>query len=70
MPLTKIQLDLMIAGGCDTPGCKHEDHGTLFLHPRCHPNTKMEISYTVGSGVLVIACLKCHKLIAEIKVSE
>jgi hypothetical protein len=70
MPLTKIQLDLMAAHGCETPGCNHEGHDTVFLHGRCHPRARAEASYECGSGVLRVACADCHKLIAEIKVAE
>ena len=69
-PLTKIGLDLIAAGGCSTPGCKHEDHGTLFLHQRCHPGAKIEVSYTIRTGVIRVACVACQRSIAEIKVAE
>ena len=60
----------MAAGGCETPGCKHEDHGNLYLHGRCHIRARTEVSYAIGTGVIRVACAECHKLIAEIKVAE
>lgn len=67
---TKLTLDIVAAGGCSTPGCTHEDHGTMFLHGRCHPNAGTEVSYTRGTGILKVACLKCQKPIALIKVAD
>ena len=68
--LTKLQLDLMAAHGCQTPGCKHEGHGTIFLHQRCHMLAPLEVSYTGGSGVLRVACSQCHAVVGEVKVAE
>lgn len=68
--LTKIQLDLIAAGGCATPGCKHEDHGTLYLHQRCHPEAPIEVSYTIRTGIIRVACFACKRPIADIKVAE
>ena len=68
--LTKLQLDLMAAHGCQTPGCKHEGHDTVFLHGRCHLHAHVEVRYKRGSGILNVACLECHKLICRIRVAE
>jgi len=65
-----MQLDIIAAGGCSTPGCKHEDHGTLYLHQRCHPKAWLEASYTKGTGILRLSCSQCQKTIEEIKVAE
>lgn len=69
MPLTKRELDEMATGGCQSPGCNHEDHdhGIIF-HGRCHEGGDIEASYKVGSGILVIACRVCQKVIAKIGV--
>jgi len=68
--LTKIQLDLMAANGCEIPDCTHDHSGEIFLRPRCHVNRQPEVSYTRGSGVLIIACSECHRLVAAIAVKE
>ncbi len=70
MPLTKIQLDLIAAHGCESPGCNHEGHDTIFMHARCHVRGGVEVSYQRGTGVLQVACAKCHKIIGEIKVAN
>jgi len=64
----KLELDLMAAHGCQMPGCKQEGHDIVFLHGRCHLHAPLEVSYKRGSGVLRVACVECHKVIAEIKV--
>lgn len=69
-PLTKLQLDLMVAGGCSTPDCKHENHNTLHLHGRCHTHGRIEVSYTQKTGVLCVACAECHQVIANVKVAD
>lgn len=69
MPATKRDLDRLAIGGCATPGCTHEDHGTVFLHARCHVRGPIEASYKIGSGTLRIACRVCHTVIADIAVA-
>ena len=65
-PLTKEVLDRMV---CQVPGCAHDTHdGRLFLHGRCHISKGVDVCYTVGSGVLRIACVQCKKLVAEVAV--
>lgn len=55
----KEDLDEAMKHGCQKPGCNHEGHDTLYLHSRCHPQARAEVSYTVGSGHLVVACAHC-----------
>ena len=66
--LTEIELKLMIAGGCSTPGCQHENHGKLYFHGRCHVHADCEVSYE--SGVIHTACAECRTPIADIKVAK
>lgn len=63
-------LEKMIAKGCQTPGCTHDDHGTLFLQARCHPKADIEVSYTKDSGELLVACAECHKAIVRVAVAR
>ncbi len=73
MSWTKTDLDLLAARGCQAPGCDHAGHGgddPVFLHGRCHPAAPIEASYVAGSGLLVIRCRRCQKLISEIQVAE
>jgi len=60
----------MIVGGCQSPGCTHKDHGTLFLHGRCHLKADVEVSYTKDSGEILVACAVCQKEIARIAVAR
>jgi hypothetical protein len=68
--LTKQDLEKMLRGGCQTPGCNHNHERTLYLHARCHPGAPVEASYTAGSGNLVVGCAICHKLIAVVAVES
>lgn len=70
MPLTRIDLDYAVAGGCQTPGCKHE-HGKdeIYLHGRCHPLTPVQCRYHKPTGTLIVTCAICRALIAEIAVA-
>ena len=63
-------LERMIASGCQTPGCTHKDHGTLFLHGKCHFRGTVEVSYTKDSGEILVACAECQKEIARIAVAR
>lgn len=68
--LTRAKLDEMTAHGCSLPDCRHDDHGVLFLHGRCHMQGRIEVSYRNGSGVLRVGCKECGKLIANIRVAD
>lgn len=64
MALTRRELD---AGRCQTPGCC-EDHGPLYLNPRCHPGGGVDVSYV--NGELFIMCKPCGKLVTSVEVAE
>ncbi len=68
--LSKLELDLFAANGCQVPGCAHKDHDQMFIVQRCHPGAKRDVIYTQGSGVLVVACQQCGSDIVRIKVAE
>lgn len=65
-PLTRVELD---RAQCATPGCTHEDHSELFLHARCHMNAGLQVSYSLVTGTLKIACLTCDTPIAVVAVA-
>lgn len=68
-PVMKDELDKMAAHGCAVPGCNHADHdGTIFLHGRCHIKGRLEVSYTIRSGVLKVACRECGWVVANVAV--
>lgn len=69
MPLTRIDLDLMAAKGCQAPGCKNHDH-TIFLHGRCHMSAGLDVSYTRDSRALVIVCARCKRHVATVAVAD
>ena len=69
-PLNKTDLDKATLSGCQMPGCKHKDHSTLFIHARCHPHGDIEVSYTLLSGELLIACRVCHTPIIAVAVAD
>ncbi len=72
-PLTKLELDISSAGGCQLPGCDHKNHGgdgRMYLNPNCCRRAGTDVSYAPGSGILRIECSKCGKLMVEIAVAE
>ena len=68
MALNKQQLDKAMGGGCMDCADGHA-HPEMFFHGRCHPRAAVETSYVAGRGVVRVACVKCHALIAEIAVA-
>jgi hypothetical protein len=70
MPAFIEDLEKAITHGCQSPGCTHEDHGTLFLHGRCHLDADVEVSYTKDSGEVLVACAVCKLEIARIAVAR
>ena len=65
-PLTCRQLD---ATGCSKPNCGH-DHSVIFLHAACHPSAGTRVSYDKPTGLLTVACRRCQKLVAQVKVAD
>lgn len=70
-PLTKIELDITTAAGCQHPDCRDPHCGNeMFVHGRCHPGAAVEVRYVKGSGVLNVRCRKCSMPIINVKVAE
>ena len=68
--LAKPDLEEVIDRGCGTPGCTHENHGTLFVRARCHDERGVDASYTKGSGMLVLSCRICGNFVMAIRVAD
>lgn len=68
--LTRIDLDLMAAHGCETPGCSHETHSRIYFHGRCHPDEPTWAFYDASTGEVTVECAVCRKAIATIVVKE
>lgn len=54
----------LVKGGCATA---HEAD-TLFIHSRCHPESRMLAEYNSVLHLLTIICRKCEKQIATFDV--
>jgi hypothetical protein len=69
--LSQIDLDVMVANGCQTPGCthRHENHKNIFLTGRCHPHQGASAEYVRG-GLLHLRCHVCSRPIATIAVAK
>jgi hypothetical protein len=72
MRTTKSDLDRLALAGCSVPGCAHEDHGEVYLAARCcwgptdyNEGPGLDASYEYGSGVLVLTCRRCGKLVGR-----
>jgi hypothetical protein len=52
---------------CDAPGCT-EDHDTLYLHGRCHPDspTWTKIVRLARGSVAVVECAECNRTITQL----
>jgi len=76
--LTKKDLDQFALLGCQVPGCDHNSHGReVYLAARCcwgetdnNEAPGLDASYEYGSGVLVLTCRGCGKLVEKILVKE
>jgi hypothetical protein len=67
--LAVSQLEDMVAQGCTMPGCTHTEHNEVFVVQRCHPGAGLNVSYTKGSGMLLIACKVCEAPVVQIGVA-
>lgn len=63
MALARKDLDRM---RCANPDCK-EDHGPLYFHGRCHPESPTWTRYE--NGVLTIECAECRDVITTVVVA-
>ncbi len=70
MPQYFEDLEKAILRGCQVPGCDHKEHDTLFVKQKCHPEGWCEISYSKGSGILLVACSVCHRPITRIAIAR
>lgn len=52
---------------CSNPGCT-EDHGELYIHSRCHPESPTWARYE--KGALTIVCAECGQNIMAIGVEQ
>ena len=68
-PLAIIELEAMLAEGCQVPGCHHKHPEEIFLNQRCHPVAGLEAGYKKGSGVLRVSCRICHARVTEVAVA-
>lgn len=64
MSLARSDLDQM---RCSNPGCT-EDHGPLYFHSRCHPESPTWTHYE--NGVLTIECAECRTTITTVQVAD
>ena len=69
--LTTIDLDILAAGGCQLPDCKH-DHvkGPVFFHCRQHLHGRLNVYYVMGSGVVKIDCYHCGSELAQFQIEN
>lgn len=69
--MTLNSLERLAEWGCEvcgnSEGISRHSHG-IFLVARCHPARGVTVFYTAGR--LILRCLQCSKLIAEIAVAE
>jgi hypothetical protein len=67
MIMTRANLDVKTANGCQKLGCDHgghEHHDTLFLHSRCHIDVPLTVARR--DDALLLACPKCRSLVGGI----
>lgn len=55
---------------CSMENCTHEDHGTMYIHSRCHIKSPTWTYFNPETGELVIECAKCKKVITRIQPFE
>jgi hypothetical protein len=67
MALSFNDLEALVTSGCQVPGCKHETHGEIWLHGRCHINDRLRLGYR--PGVLIINCADCFRQVTMVAVT-
>lgn len=67
-PLTRPDLDAVMAHGCGNPHCDHKHTlEPLFLTQRCH-QAHVEVEYF--DGVITVSCVECHQPVCKIAVAD
>lgn len=70
-PLTRIELDIATALGCQHPDCKDPFcDNLLYLKGRCHPAAGTWATYKNGTGVIRITCKVCEREVTAFQVAE
>lgn len=44
-------------------------YSKLSMSAKCHPKSGVSVTYERGSGILVISCHRCQRMVAEISVA-
>ncbi|HZJ65927.1 MAG TPA: hypothetical protein VFD36_20610 [Kofleriaceae bacterium] len=60
--------DFQKMGGCQQPGCTHDDHGELVLASRCHRG-KPVIARYFATGTVNTVCAECHRFTSAIAIA-
>lgn len=68
--LTTVELDIVTAGGCATPGCKHMHDPDMYIHARCHIKADLHVRYDSRDHQLHLECAECGSPVADVKVAE
>lgn len=73
-PLTRVELDLMLAGGCGNPECTDprckSDLNEVYIQAQCHPEAPMVAASYVKGGQMRFECAVCRKLVVEVEVAK
>ena len=68
MPLTKTDLEMLAARGCQNLDCQDPHCGTEFYwHSRCHPSQPSRLRW--AAGVLQISCAACGRRLSAVQSS-
>jgi hypothetical protein len=62
-------LNLISTGSCVRRNCRHTKHGKIFLHPRCHPEGGVLLTFP-ENDVLQLICGLCIQSFLVIAVDE
>lgn len=69
-PIYQDDLDALAAHGCQMPGCSHDHDKILYFVARCHPKARISAYYKAGSGVVLLLCGECEKVIVPLAVAR
>jgi hypothetical protein len=67
---TRLDFDILVAGGCTAPGCKHEHDMKkvgMVLICKC---TCCSFRAIYRKGILTLECAACKKIMGGIKIAE
>lgn len=69
-PLTRLDLNALVALGCDCELCTLTKGTALHIRPKCHRHKPVNATYNKHLGTITLACASCGSTVQTISVAE